>query len=61
MSPRKSQMNLLESIYPVDVHHPVLHEHESLGLFFGYLGWSQVVVVHFQAHPLVVVRRLAYA
>ena len=53
-------MNLLGSICPVDVPHLVLHEHESLDLFSGDLKRSQVVVVYFQTHPLVVVRRLAY-
>merc|ERR1712079_132436 len=60
MSPRKSQMNLLGSICPVDVPHLVLHEHESLDLVSGNPRRSQVVVVNFQTHPLVVVRRLAY-
>ena len=60
MSPRKSQMNLLESIYPVGVHHPVLHEHESVGPVSGHLRMPQVVAVNCQTHPLVVVRQLAY-
>ena len=60
MSPKKNQMNLLGLICLVDVPHLVLHEHESLDPVSGHPRMSQVVVVKFQTHPLVVVRRLAY-
>ena len=46
---------------PVVVHHLVPHEHESLAPVSGHPRMSQVVVVNFQTHPLVVVRQLAYA
>ena len=59
MGPRKSQMNLLGSICPVDVPHLVLHEHESLDPVSGNPKMSQAVVVNFQTHPLVVIRQLA--
>ena len=57
---RKSQMNPLGLICPVDVPHLVLHEHESLGPVSGNPKRSQAVVVNFQTHPFVVVRQLAY-